>query len=84
MLILKFHYLLTQRTALPLCEEVYPSDANFFLVRVTDACAIYDALVEQGIIVRNRHRIMMCENCLRITIGTPAENDELLAALQKF
>ena len=70
--------------ALPLCEEVYPSDANFFLVRVTDACAIYDALVEQGIIVRNRHRIMMCENCLRITIGTPSENDELLAALKQF
>ena len=70
--------------ALPLCQEVYPSDANFFLARVTDACAIYDALVEQGIIVRNRHRIMMCRNCLRITIGTPAENDELLAALQKF
>jgi len=51
---------------------------------VTDACRIYDALVEQGIIVRNRHRIMMCENCLRITIGTPAENDELLAALKQF
>lgn len=70
--------------ALPLCEQVYPSDANFFLARVTDACRIYDALVEQGIIVRNRHRIMMCENCLRITIGTPAENDELLAALKQF
>lgn len=70
--------------ALPICEHVYPSDANFFLARVTDACGIYDALVEQGIIVRNRHRIMMCENCLRITIGTPAENDELLAALKQF
>lgn len=70
--------------ALPICEHVYPSDANFFLVRVNDACGIYDALVEQGIIVRNRHRIMMCENCLRITIGTPAENDELLAALKQF
>ena len=70
--------------ALPICEHVYPSDANFFLARVTDACRIYDALVEQGIIVRNRHRIMMCENCLRITIGTPAENDELLAALKQF
>jgi histidinol-phosphate aminotransferase len=69
---------------LPLCEKVYPSDANFFLVKVKDACGIYDALVEQGIIVRNRHRIMMCENCLRITIGTPAENDELLAALKQF
>lgn len=70
--------------ALPICEQVYPSDANFFLARVNDACGIYDALVEQGIIVRNRHRIMMCENCLRITIGTPAENDELLAALKQF
>ena len=70
--------------ALPICKQVYPSDANFFLARVNDACRIYDALVEQGIIVRNRHRIMMCENCLRITIGTPAENDELLAALKQF
>ena len=70
--------------ALPICEKVYPSDANFFLAKVNDACGIYDALVEQGIIVRNRHRIIMCENCLRITIGTPAENDELLEALNKF
>ncbi len=70
--------------ALPICEQVYPSDANFFLARVNDACRIYDALVEQGIIVRNRHRITMCRNCLRITIGTPAENDELLAALKQF
>ena len=70
--------------ALPICEKVYPSDANFFLAKVNDACGVYDALVEQGIIVRNRHRIMMCANCLRITIGTPAENDELLAALKQF
>ena len=69
---------------LPICEKVYPSDANFFLAKVNDACSIYDALVNQGIIVRNRHRITMCENCLRITIGTPAENDELLAALKQF
>ncbi len=70
--------------ALPICEKVYPSDANFFLAKVTDACSIYNALVERGIIVRNRHRIAMCENCLRITIGTPAENDELLAALHQI
>lgn len=70
--------------ALPICREIYPSDANFFLARMTDACSIYDALVNQGIIVRNRHRITMCENCLRITIGTPAENNELLAALKQF
>ncbi len=70
--------------ALSFCEQVFPSAANFFLARVTDANTLYAALVEQGIIVRNRHRIMMCENCLRITIGTPEENDELLAALKKF
>lgn len=70
--------------ALPLCETIYPSDANFFLAKVNDACTIYNTLVDKGIIVRNRHRIAMCENCLRITIGTPAENDELLAALKQF
>lgn len=70
--------------ALPLCETIYPSDANFFLAKVNDACAIYNTLVDKGIIVRNRHHIAMCENCLRITIGTPAENDELLAALKQF
>ncbi len=76
--------MMQEMATLPICLQVYPSDANFFLARVTDACAIYDALVNQGIIVRNRHRITMCENCLRITIGTPAENDELLAALKQF
>lgn len=70
--------------ALPLCDKVYPSHANFFLAKVKDACHIYNTLVAQGIIVRNRHRIEGCNNCLRITIGTPAENDELLTALQQF
>lgn len=70
--------------ALPICRKMYPSEANFFLVQVSEANRIYDALVEQGIIVRNRHRVECCENCLRITIGTPAENDELLTALKQF
>ena len=69
---------------LPLCKEVYPSDANFFLARVTDAQGIYDYLVEQGIIVRNRTRVQLCRNCLRITIGTRAENTELISALRKY
>lgn len=69
---------------LPLCKEVYPSDANFFLARVTDAQGIYDYLVEQGIIVRNRTRVQLCHNCLRITIGTRAENTELISALRKY
>ena len=69
---------------LPICKKVYPTDANFFLAMMTDAPKIYDYLVDQGIIVRNRHRVQLCENCLRITIGTKTENSELIAALRKF
>ena len=71
-------------TELPLCEKVYPSDANFFLAKVTDAQAIYDYLVDKGIIVRNRTRVQLCKNCLRITIGTKSENIELLSALRQY
>ncbi len=67
---------------LPLCLQVYPSDANFFLARVSNAQRIYEDLVEQGIIVRNRSRITLCAGCLRITVGTPAENNALIAALK--
>ena len=69
---------------LPICEEVFPTDANFFLARMTDAKRIYDYLVDRGIIVRNRHRVQLCQNCLRITIGTRSENGELIAALRQY
>jgi histidinol-phosphate aminotransferase len=69
---------------LPICEKVYPSDANFFLARMTNAQAIYDYLVDKGIIVRNRSRIQLCNNCLRVTIGTRSENSELLGALRQY
>jgi histidinol-phosphate aminotransferase len=69
---------------LPICEKVYPSDANFFLAKMTDAQAIYDYLVDQGIIVRNRTRIKLCNNCLRVTIGTRSENSELIGALRQY
>ena len=69
---------------LPCCQHVYPTDANFFLTRVTDAKKIYDYLVSQGIIVRNRSNITFCKDCLRITIGTRPENDALLDALKKL
>jgi histidinol-phosphate aminotransferase len=69
---------------LPICEVVYPSDANFFLAKMTDAQAIYDYLVADGIIVRNRTNVQLCKNCLRITIGTKNENNELLASLRKY
>jgi len=69
---------------LPSCRQVYPTNANFFLARMTDAQAIYDYLVSKGIIVRNRNRVQLCENCLRITIGTKGENNELLGALRQY
>jgi len=69
---------------LPICKQVFPTDANFFLARMTDAPRIYDYLVDRGVIVRNRHRVQLCQNCLRITIGTKTENGELIAALRQF
>lgn len=68
----------------PDTEHVYPTDANFVLVRVRDAQALYDYLLTQGIIVRNRHRVQLCRNCLRITVGTPEENDALMEAMRDF
>jgi len=69
---------------LPFCQKVYPTEANFFLVKVDDAQATYDYLVDNGIIVRNRTRIQLCHNCLRVTVGTKTENNELIAALRQM
>lgn len=69
---------------LPICSKVYPTDANFFLAKMDDAQAIYDYLVKNGIIVRNRTNVCMCNNCLRVTIGTRNENNALLAALRQY
>jgi histidinol-phosphate aminotransferase len=69
---------------LDLVKTVYPSDANFILVEVTDPTAIYTFLVEQGIIIRDRSKVTLCEGCLRITIGTSSENEMLIKALKSF
>lgn len=69
---------------LPFCKKVYPTDANFFLALVDDADEIYAYLVSKGIIVRNRSKIELCGNCLRVTIGTPQENNKLLSALRLY
>lgn len=68
---------------LPCCIRVFPTDANFFLTKVYEATQIYDYLVSEGIIVRNRTNVALCKDCLRITIGTKEENDALLDALRK-
>jgi len=65
-------------------ETLYESDANFILVKVKDANALYTFLTEKGIIVRNRSREVFCDNCLRITIGTPDENEILIKALEEL
>lgn len=69
---------------LPVVLQVYPSDANFLLVKVTDAHGIYQYLLDKGIVVRDRSNVILCEGCLRITVGTEKENDELLNALKTY
>lgn len=69
---------------LPMVKKVYPSDANFILAEVADANGTYDALVDRGIIVRNRAKVTLCEGCLRITVGTPSENEILISALKSL
>lgn len=69
---------------LPSCKKVFPTDANFFLARMTDANKIYNYLVDRGIIVRNRSKVQLCNDCLRITIGSPQENNALLAAMRQY
>lgn len=70
--------------SLPCVKQIYPSDANFLLVKVTDANAIYLYLQQKGIIVRNRNKVQLCGNCLRITVGTPEENATLYEAMKTF
>jgi histidinol-phosphate aminotransferase len=65
-------------------QEVFPSDANFLLVRVSDARGVYEYLVGEGVIVRDRSRVTLCEGCLRITVGTPEENNMLVDRLNNF
>jgi histidinol-phosphate aminotransferase len=64
--------------------KVYPSDANFLLVKFKDAAGLYKYFVQQGIVVRDRSNVVLCEGCLRITVGTPLENTKLLESLNSF
>ncbi|WP_257666105.1 histidinol-phosphate transaminase [Parapedobacter tibetensis] len=65
-------------------QHVYPSDANFILVKTTEPRQLYEYLVDQSIIVRDRSKVALCEGCLRITVGTPTENEVLVEALAKY
>jgi len=69
---------------LPFTQYVYPSDANFILVKMRAARNIYDYLSGKGIIVRDRSKVILCDDSLRITIGTPEENKQLIEALKSY
>jgi histidinol-phosphate aminotransferase len=70
--------------AIPLIEKVYPSEANFWLVKVADADDTYKKLVDRGIVVRNRNKLSLCGGCLRITVGTASENEQLIHILKQL
>jgi histidinol-phosphate aminotransferase len=70
--------------ALPTVQAVYPTDANFILVKIQNAPKVYHALLQQGIVVRNRSNVILCQDCLRITVGTPKENKALMQALESY
>jgi histidinol-phosphate aminotransferase len=77
-------YLRTMLENLSLVKKIFPSDANFLLVRFDDAKAVMDYLIDEAIIVRDRSRVHLCEGCLRITVGTREENEVLIQSLTKY
>ncbi|ABG58541.1 histidinol-phosphate transaminase [Cytophaga hutchinsonii] len=77
-------WLREELSKLPVCLELYPSDANFILMRTADGKKVYDYLVEHIVITRDRSKIILCEGCVRITVGTEAENKRLLDVLKTY
>ncbi len=77
-------WLIDSLASQPCVVHIYPTDANFVLVRVTDADALYKYLLEQGTVVRNRNRVEKCQGCLRITVGTHDENVTLMKQITEY
>jgi histidinol-phosphate aminotransferase len=77
-------YLKKELDQLDFVEKIHPSNANFLLVQIPNASHVYDDLIEEKIIVRNRSKVQLCEECLRITVGTRPENEALIQALKKI
>jgi histidinol-phosphate aminotransferase len=78
------HFLSAEFKNFSFVEKVYPTAANFILIKVDDADKLYKFLTENEIVVRSRSKELLCENCLRITVGTPNENFNLLSTLKKY
>jgi histidinol-phosphate aminotransferase len=77
-------WLVSHLYELPAVKKIYPSDANFLLVKVADARGMYEYLLTRGIVVRDRSKVELCEGCLRITVGTETENIELIHTMGEF
>ena len=77
-------YLERELIRLPFVEKIYPTDANFLLIKVSDANGIYKKLADKGVIVRNRNSVSLCAGCLRITVGTDEENKTLIETLNSL
>lgn len=76
------NYLINELPKLPFVEKIYPTDANFILVKVQDVNSLYKQLADKGVIVRNRNSVSLCAGCLRITVGTDKENEMLIKTLR--
>jgi histidinol-phosphate aminotransferase len=83
-IVLEREQLAAEIVKLPFVLKVYPSDANFILVKTIDAKNIYNYLIKNQVVIRDRSNVTLCEGCLRITIGTQDENSELVAILNKY
>lgn len=84
LILLERDQLIKDLSEISLVEQVYPSDANFLLVKVDDADKRYQQLIQKGIVVRNRSNQLLCDNCLRFTIGTKEENEKLIEELKNL
>jgi histidinol-phosphate aminotransferase len=76
--------LVKELVQLPMVQKVFPSDANFVLAKMDNATQVYNYLKEKGIIVRNRSNVTLCEDCLRITVGTPGQDKQLIDTLKEY
>jgi Histidinol-phosphate/aromatic aminotransferase and cobyric acid decarboxylase len=83
-ILLQRKYLIEMLSGLKIVQKIYPTDANFLLVKVPDARKIYDYLIRKKIIIRDRSKVAMCEGCLRITVGNKYENKALYDALIEY
>ena len=77
-------FLVNELATIPSVKQIYPTDSNFLLVKFPDPDKLYNQLVEEGIIVRNRSKVSLCEGCLRITVGTAEENKSFLKSLKSL